>query len=107
MFAHKAQTFLECIKGSDDVVQHSESLELRAVSTARNSKCKKTQHFGKPGLFLSSGEERETLNLLGPLGRDNFKLWILPTGPNRVGISLPSPEEGNRPGFRNVVLSCI
>jgi hypothetical protein len=26
-------------------------------------------------------------------------------GPNRVGVSLPSPEDGNRSSFRNVVFS--
>jgi hypothetical protein len=34
--------------------------------------------------------------LLGPLGSQ---------GPNRVGIFPPSPEDGNRSSFRNVVFS--
>jgi hypothetical protein len=29
----------------------------------------------------------------------------LSKGPNRVGVSLPSPEDGNRSSFRNVVFS--
>jgi hypothetical protein len=40
-------------------------------------------------VFPSSGERRETPAL--------FK------GPNRLGVSLPSPEDGNRLSFRNIV----
>jgi hypothetical protein len=29
------------------------------------------------------------------------------TGPNRVGVSCPSPEDGNRSSFRNVVFFCF
>jgi hypothetical protein len=28
----------------------------------------------------------------------------LSRGPSRVGVSVPSPEDGSRPSFRNVVL---
>jgi hypothetical protein len=27
-------------------------------------------------------------------------------GPNRVDVSIPSPEVEKRPGFRNIVFSC-
>jgi hypothetical protein len=30
---------------------------------------------------------------------------ILSKGPNRVGVSLPSPEDRNRSSFRNIVFS--
>jgi hypothetical protein len=36
--------------------------------------------------------------------------WLrlaLSKGPNRVGVSFPSPEDGNRSSFRNVVFSSI
>jgi hypothetical protein len=32
---------------------------------------------------------------------------VLSTGPNRAGVSLPSPENGNRSSFRSIVLSSI
>jgi hypothetical protein len=31
----------------------------------------------------------------------------LSKGPNRVGVSVPSPEEGKRSSFRNVVIPSI
>jgi hypothetical protein len=56
--------------------------------------------------------ERATLNqwtggpnteCLPPLERANLNHWT--SGTNRVGVSLPSLEEGNRYSFRNVVSS--
>jgi hypothetical protein len=59
-------------------------------------------------LFPSSGEGWEKPNLLGPSERTNQWLWLdLSKGPNRVGVSLPSPEDGNRSSFWNVVFSSI
>jgi hypothetical protein len=50
-------------------------------------------------MFPSSGEERETPTLLGLLEKANLNHWsiTLSKGPNRVGVSLSSPEDGNRP----------
>jgi hypothetical protein len=45
--------------------------------------------------------------LLGPLGRVNLRIqWLRlarPKGSNRVSVSFPSHEDGNRSSFRNVV----
>jgi hypothetical protein len=46
--------------------------------------------FRKLDLFPSSGENRETPTVLGPY---------------RIGVSLLSPEDGNKPIFRNVMFS--
>jgi hypothetical protein len=38
----------------------------------------------------------------------DFVQWLrlaLSKGPNRIAVSLPSPENGNRYSFRNVVFS--
>jgi hypothetical protein len=51
---------------------------------------------------------------VSPLERAKINLWTrsrppvililaLSKGPNRVGVSLPSPEDGDRSSFRNVV----
>jgi hypothetical protein len=48
--------------------------------------------------------KEEIPTLLGPFERVNFNLWTclaLSKGPNRVCVSLPSPEDGNRSSFRN------
>jgi hypothetical protein len=61
-------------------------------------------------LFPSSSERREISTLLGPLERVNQAHWLrlaLPKGPNIVGVSLPLPEDGNRPSFRNVCFLII
>jgi hypothetical protein len=44
---------------------------------------------------------------MGPLERANLNHWMLalPKGPNTVGVSLPSPEDGNRISFQNDVFS--
>jgi hypothetical protein len=34
-----------------------------------------------------------------------IEVRALSKGPNRVGVSLPSPEDGDRSSFRNVVFS--
>jgi hypothetical protein len=46
----------------------------------------------------------EIPTLLGPLERANLNHW---KGLNRVGFSLPSPEDGNRSSFRNIAFSSI
>jgi hypothetical protein len=66
--------------------------------------------FRNLDLFPSSGEGRETPTPLSPVGRTNLKHWTWSAqskGTNRVGVSLPSPEDGNRSRFRNAVLSAI
>jgi hypothetical protein len=50
--------------------------------------------FRKLDLFPSSCDGRETRNLLGPLERANLSHWSNRVG--RVGVSLPSPEDGNK-----------
>jgi hypothetical protein len=61
-------------------------------------------------MFLSSDEGRETSTLLGSSERADFQLdqWLksaLFEGPNILGGSLFSPEDGNRCSFRNIVFS--
>jgi hypothetical protein len=53
--------------------------------------------------------EKETPTVLGPLKKltsitEPVQL-ALSKGPNKVGVSLPSPGEGKRSSFRNVVFS--
>jgi hypothetical protein len=75
----------------------------------RNSKYKKTQTFRNWISILPPGEGRETHTLLGHIKRAQINQWTwrlaLSKGHNRVGVSLPSPEDGNRSSFRNVVFS--
>jgi hypothetical protein len=59
--------------------------------------------FRKLYRFPSSGEWKETPTLLGPLERAQLNHGTISKGPNRVYVSLPSPEKGNRSSFRNVV----
>jgi hypothetical protein len=67
-------------------------------------------------MFPSSGDARKTSTLFGPLESDNLNFWTalspavgpvlglaLSKGSYRVDFFLPSPEEGNRFSFRNVV----
>jgi hypothetical protein len=62
--------------------------------------------FRKLNQFPSSGEGSETPILLSPLERAKLNPVIaLSEGPNRVGISLHSPGDGNRFNFRRVVFS--
>jgi hypothetical protein len=73
----------------------------------RNFKLLENTTFRKLNLFPSTGEWRETPTLLGPLETANLQ-WLrlaLSRWPNTVGVSLPSPEDRNRPSFRNVVFS--
>jgi hypothetical protein len=57
-------------------------------------------------LFLSSGKGKETPILLGPLERTNLNQWKTHgLRFNRVGISLQSPEDGNRSVFLNIAFS--
>jgi hypothetical protein len=44
----------------------------------------------------------ETPTVLGSLEKANLGQC---EGPNRVGVSIPSPEDGIRSNFRNVVFS--
>jgi hypothetical protein len=53
------------------------------------------------GPIPSSDERRKILTLLNPLERANLTQWI--HGLNRVGIFLPSSEDGNRSSFQNEV----
>jgi hypothetical protein len=64
--------------------------------------------FRKLELFPSSVEGRETPTLLGPLERANLNQCIDNSslievnpfwGPNRIGVSLLSPENGNKSSF--------
>jgi hypothetical protein len=58
-------------------------------------------------MFSSSHEGWETPTLLGPLERANLNHWLsLSNGLDRVGVSQPSSEDGNRCSFRNVVFLC-
>jgi hypothetical protein len=58
--------------------------------------------FREPNLFTSSCEGRETSTLLG----SNFSHWTTDSKElTGVGVSLPSPEDGNRSSFRNVVFN--
>jgi hypothetical protein len=75
--------------------EKSELLGSWTYSIVPYSKNYKTQCFGNWTCFRPQ-VRRETLTL--PLERANFK------GPNRVGVS-PSPEDGNRSSFRNIVFS--
>jgi hypothetical protein len=61
--------------------------------------------FRKLDMFPSSGEGKETPTLLGLLEKANLNHCriALSQGPNRVGVSLPSLEDGNRSNFRNFV----
>jgi hypothetical protein len=47
------------------------------------------------------------LDLLRSSDRVQWFRLALSKGPNRVGVSLPSPEDGNRSSLRNVVFSSI
>jgi hypothetical protein len=48
--------------------------------------------------FRFQARKGKTHTLLGPLEKAKLN-----QGPNRVGVSLPSPEDGNRFSFRYVV----
>jgi hypothetical protein len=66
--------------------------------------------FRKLDLFPSSGEGGGGGKIpikWGPLVIANHNPWRLALykGPNRVGVSPPSPEDGNRSSFLNVVFS--
>jgi hypothetical protein len=66
------------------MVYNSESLGLWTLSIVRNSKELQHTALRKLDLFPSSGERTGTSTVLGPI---------------------PSPEDGNRSSFRNVVFS--
>jgi hypothetical protein len=52
--------------------------------------------------ILNTTERSVSEGESGPMIEDSFF-----KGPNRVGVSLPSPEDSKRSSFRNVVLSSI
>jgi hypothetical protein len=56
--------------------------------------------FRKLALFPSSGDGRDTPTLLRLA---SIIEPALSEEPNRVGVFLPSPEDGNRSSLRNVV----
>jgi hypothetical protein len=61
-------------------------------------------------MFPFSSDERETRTLLRPIERANKVLWLksaISNVPNRVVVSLPSPEDGRRSNFRNVAFCTI
>jgi hypothetical protein len=59
-------------------------------------------------LALSNGPNRVGVSLPTPEeGKGQWCRSALSKGPNRVGVSLPLPEEGNRFSFQNVVFSII
>jgi hypothetical protein len=78
----------------------TETLDFWTLSIVQNSNQLENTTFQKLDLFPSSGEVRETPILLGPLERANLNHWI-----NRVDVSLPSPEDGNKSSFRNIMFS--
>jgi hypothetical protein len=57
----------------------------------KSNKLGNTKRFGNR-TFLSSGEERDSPTLLGPL-----EIEVSSEGPNRVGFSLYSPKMGTYP----------
>jgi hypothetical protein len=82
----------------------TELLGFWTLFTVGNSKYSKTQHFRNRMRFRLQMRERQTPTLLGPLESavQNVRLALF-EGPNRVGVSLLSPEDGSRSSFRNVV----
>jgi hypothetical protein len=62
-------------------------------------------------MFQFLGEEGQTPSQLGSLER--AKQWVqwlrvaFSKGPNRVGVSFSSLEDGNRSSFRNLVIYII
>jgi hypothetical protein len=56
-----------------------ELLDFWTLPIARNSKYLENTTLWKLGLFLSSGEGKETPTLIGPLERANLNHWRDPT----------------------------
>jgi hypothetical protein len=63
----------------------------------------KHKTFRKLGLFPTSGERLEGNSSDGPIGKNEGLGLAFSNEPNRVSVSQPSPEDGTRPWFRNVV----
>jgi hypothetical protein len=60
----------------------------------------KRTKFWELDLFPSSGEVWETPTLLDPLETADPNYQLAPSNePNRVGVTCPSPKDGNRPSF--------
>jgi hypothetical protein len=58
--------------------------------------------FRKLDTFPSSGEGEEDIYSVGPLKKNHWLRLVLYKGPERVDVSLPSPEEEKRCSFRDV-----
>jgi hypothetical protein len=95
------------------MVYDSESLGFWTCFIFWNSKQRGCSVFQKLYLSPSSDEGKETPTLLGLSERANLNHWtitgwsrsVLIKGPNKVDISLPSPEDGDRSSFQNIVFS--
>jgi hypothetical protein len=76
---------------------YSKPLGFWTLFITHNSKKLEKTKFWKLDMFLPSGEGKETPTILGPLERANLNHRLaLSKGPNRVDVSLPSPEDRNR-----------
>jgi hypothetical protein len=60
--------------------------------------------FREPDLFPPSGERVEDTYSVESVKKPNFNHWTISNGPSRVGVSHPSPEDGNVSGSRNFML---
>jgi hypothetical protein len=69
----------------------------------RNFQYLENTTFWKLDLLPYLLEGRETSTLLGL--SESANSILLSRGPNRVGVSFPSPEYGKRPSFGNIVFS--
>jgi hypothetical protein len=88
---------LFCLNDSDDDLQHSESLGLLSLSIALNSKQLGNKTIRELDLIRVQARGRKQLL------RWLRYLKLAPSKrPNRVGVSLPSPEDGTGSSFRNV-----
>jgi hypothetical protein len=71
---------------------------------------KRIEYFGNWISFRLQMREWETIYSGRSVRSANLNHWTrlaLSKGPNTVGVSLPSPEDGNRYNLGNVVLFCI
>jgi hypothetical protein len=82
---------------------HSDTFDLWTLFIVRNSKYLVSTTFRKMHVFQSSGKGKGTPTLLST-SVQSARL-ALSKGPNRVGASLSSHEDGNSSSFRSVVLS--
>jgi hypothetical protein len=75
LFASQEGLCFQILKGYDDGVNDSELLSFRTLFIFWNSKLLERQSFGNWICCPSSGEERKTTTLLGPLERANLNRW--------------------------------